>query len=158
MRKAFPCNDVIILLWRRVGHAEDKAFENPWNRLIQHAVSVNYSNWLGLSDRETQSGAHYTNVFFPCNSNPLNLHHYISTTGHQFATNLCACHKTRLSCHVQNCVAIIVLECGWEINEILIPIESLPNLWRHITDMSKYHNVGKWSMALKILRFMFKNI
>ena len=27
-----------------------------------------------------------------------------------------------------------------------------------ITDVSKYHNAGIWSMDLKILRFMFKNI
>ena len=28
----------------------------------------------------------------------------------------------------------------------------------YITDMTKYHNVGIWSMDEKILRFMFKNI
>ena len=28
----------------------------------------------------------------------------------------------------------------------------------HVTDVSKYHNSGKWSMDYNILRFMLKNI
>ena len=35
---------------------------------------------------------------------------------------------------------------------------NLWNLWGDITDMSKYHNVGIWSMDYKILCFMLKNI
>ena len=30
--------------------------------------------------------------------------------------------------------------------------------WGHVTDVSKYHNGGKWRMDWEILRSMFKNI
>ena len=39
-----------------------------------------------------------------------------------------------------------------------IPANLTTKSMGYVTDVSKYHNAGKWSMDLKILRFMFKNI
>ena len=51
------------------------------------------------------------------------------------------------------CIAIFHKYCRYTKRGSIATNMTLQNLWGHVTDVSKYHNVGKWSM-----RFMFKNI
>ena len=56
------------------------------------------------------------------------------------------------------CIAIFHKYCCYTKRGGITTNLTLRNHWMYITDVSKYHNAGKWSMDQNILRFMSKNI
>ena len=74
-----------------------------------------------------------------------------SVAGHQIATNFAHATIAQLSCHVQNVVAITVLESRWEWNEISIEFElrwkkPVSETGRRISEQMSWRYQSKYDM------------